>query len=222
MAKIRKTSVEDHNWYKDRYQAILLQRKVLVAVTILSLACTLIAVIVIQNLIPLKTIEPFVIQVDQKSGITQTVNPATIKELTANEAVNNFYIVQYVKAREGYNITDLSRNYNLVRVMSENSSVYPQFVGQADPNNPDSNAARLGSTGTRTVKIKSVSYINPQLAQVRMLITEQSGRGPQELHKFALVGFEYIKLNLTTEERYVNPLGFRVISYRIDDEVFQR
>ncbi|MDX1975982.1 MAG: type IV secretion system protein [Rickettsiales bacterium] len=223
MAKTTDKYTEERNWYKDRYQAVLVQRKLLAVVTLMSLICTLVTVIVIAQLTPLKTIEPFVIQVDQKSGITQTVDPATVGQITANEAVNNFFIVQYVRARESYNVNDLARNYNIVRVMSENATVYPQFVAQADPNNPASNAARFGSTGNRTVKLKSISYLNPKIAQVRLLIEESNASsGGTQLHKVALVGFEYIKLTLTPEERYINPLGFRVTSYRIDDEVSQK
>ena len=214
---------EHKNWYKDRYQQVLVQRKLLVLITLMSLVCTLVTVLVIAQLTPLKTVEPFVIQVDQKSGITQTVDPLTVEELTANEAVNNFFIVQYIRSRETYSIHDLRRNYNIVRIMSESGRVYPEFVSQADPNNPRSNAARLGSTGVRTVSFKSITYINPQLAQARLLIEEKSANGgTRQEHKIALVAFQYIKMNLTNEERYINPLGFRVTDYRLDEDVLPR
>lgn len=223
MSKAKKEVVtDDNNWYKDRYQYVLVQRKLLTMITVLSLICTLATVIVISQLTPLKTIEPFVIQVDQKSGITQTVDPLTVRELTANEAVNNYFIVQYIRSRETYSITDLAKNYNLVRIMSESTRVYPQFVSEADPNNPRSNAARLGNVGERTVKFKSITYLNPQLAQVRLLIEEKGSQGRAQYHKIALVAFEYVKMSLGIEERYLNPLGFRVTDYRLDEDVLQR
>ena len=213
----------EKNWYKDRYQYVLVQRKLLTLITMLSLICTLAVVIVISQLTPLKTVEPFVIQVDQKSGITQTVDPLTVKELTANEAVNNFFIVQYIRSRESYSITDYARNYNIVRVMSEPSKVYGRFVREQDPNNPGSNAARLGSAGIRTVRFKSITYLNPQLVQARLLIEEKTGEaGYSQQHKIAILAFQYIKMNLSNEERYVNPLGFRVTDYRVDDDVIQK
>ncbi|MDE3017340.1 MAG: hypothetical protein KGI29_10570 [Pseudomonadota bacterium] len=215
--------ITDHNWYNDRYQRVLVQRKLLTAVTLLSLVCTLVTVVVISQLAPLKTVEPFVIQVDQRSGITQVVDPTTVKDLTASEAINNFFIVQYVRARESYHISDLAYNYNLVRVMSESGTVYPAFVAQANPNNPQSNAARLGSTGTRSVKFESITYLKPQLAQVRLLIEEKSDNsGYTQQHMIATIEFQYIKMNLTTEERYINPLGFRIIGYRLDEETLAK
>lgn len=223
MAAPLKDFIDAKNWYKDRYQYVLVQRKLLVLVTLLSLVCTLVTVAVIAYLTPLKTVEPFVIQVDQKSGITQTVDPLTVKELTANESVNNFFIVQYIRSRESYNIHDLARSYNIVRIMSQREKVYPEFVRQADPNNPRSNAARLGSTGSRTVKFKSISYLNPQLVQARLLIEEKSGNGGySQQHKIVLLAFQYVKMSLTIEERYINPLGFRVTDYRTDEDVLQK
>lgn len=223
MSKAGKNFTESKNWYKDRYQYVLVQRKLLTVVTLLSLVCTLATVVVIAQLTPLKTVEPFVIQVDQKSGITQTVDPLTMQQLTANEAVNNFFIVQYIRSRESYSITDLARAYNIVRVMSESKKVYPEFVSEADPNNPRSNAARLGSSGLRTVKFKSITYINPQLVQARLLIEEKSDTsGYMQYNKIALLAFEYVKMNLSIEERYVNPLGFRVTDYRVDEDILQK
>lgn len=208
-----------HSWYKDRYQYVLVQRKLLTLITLLSLACTLGTVMYLAYITPLKTVEPFVIEVDQKSGITQTVDPLTVKELTANEAVNNFFIVQYIRSRESYSIADYARNYNIVRIMSDPVAVYNEFIIEQDPNNPKSNAARLGGSGVRTVKFKSIIYLNPQLAQVRLLI-EESGNAPQ--HLIALVAFEYAKINLTSEDRYINPLGFRITDYRVDEDVLQK
>jgi type IV secretion system protein VirB8 len=223
MTKPGKELLDHKNWYKDRYQSVLVQRKLLALITMGSLACTFAAVLDIARLTPQKSVEPFVIEVDQKSGITQTVDPLTVKELTTNEAVNNFFIVEYIRSRESYSVLDLARNYNIVRIMSDRDRVYGGFRNEADPNNPRSNAARLGTSGVRTVKFESISYLKPQLAQVRMLIEEKGDNIPySQQHKIALVEFEYVKMNLMTEERYLDPLGFRVTNYRVDEEIMQK
>lgn len=214
---------EVQNWYKDRYQHVLVQRKLLALITLGSLFCTLVMAIAITQLVPLKSIEPYVIQVDPKSGITQAVDPAQVRELTANEAVNNYFIVQYIRAREGYNSADVLHQYNIVRLMSEDRKVYNRFVSEASPNNPTSNVARLGTLGTRVVKFQSIIYTSPNVAQVRLLISERGDKIPlTELHRVALVGFEYVKMNLSTEDRYLNPLGFRVTEYQISEDLLQQ
>lgn len=210
------------NWYKDRYQYVLVQRKILVFITTLSLLSSLVTVVMIAHLTPLKTVEPFVIQVDQKTGITQTVDQMTVKEITANEAVSNFFIVQYIRARENYISNDLTRNYNLVRLMSESNKVYGEFTRGANPNNPRSNAARLGTSGVRTVKFKSITYLNPQQIQARVLVEERSENNLAQQHLIILLSFSYVNMALTLEERYINPLGFIVTDYRVDEDTIQK
>ena len=49
MSLAAKDTAETKNWYKDRYQYVLVQRKLLVLITVLSLICTLAAVVVIPH-----------------------------------------------------------------------------------------------------------------------------------------------------------------------------
>lgn len=221
MAKKSQVEQFDKHWYKDRYQSILVWRRILMIITLASLACTLLAVLVILSLIPQKTIEPYVIQVDQRTGITQYVDPVTATELTGNEAVKNYFVVQYLRAREGYSSTDVYKQYDLVRLMSEPTRVYDGFLAVADPNNPQSNVARLGSQGTRQVIVKSITYLEPNVAQVRVVI-EEKGDGvgvSARYHRIITMRFKFASIPLSREERYVNPLGFLVLDYRVDEDV---
>jgi len=223
MSKKPEEQKETRNWYRDRYQSVLLQRRILMAICLLSLLATLASVLVIAQLTPLKSVEPFVIQVDPKSGITQVVDPKTVGSVTGVEAVNNYFLVQYIRARESYNVNDITRNYATVRVMSDEQSVYSQFKREVSPSNPSSITARMGSTGSRTVKFKSITYIKPQLAQARLLIEENTANGGTlQYHRIATISFEYAKLQLTAEERYINPLGFRVTDYRVDEDALPK
>ncbi len=211
------------NWYKDRYQAILFQRRLFVIITLISMFSTLIAMLVIANLTPLKGVEPFIIQVDSKSGITQLVDPLSVKEITGLEAVNNYFIVQYIRARENYNARDVTRNYSTVRVMSDIGPVYQQFKREANPNNQQSAVARLGANGSRTVKFKSITYLKPNQAQIRLLVEETAANGGTlQFHKIVTMVFEYVKLDLNSEERYINPLGFHVTEYRVDEDALPK
>ena len=215
----KKPETEDRNWYKDRYQTLAVQRKLLAFFTLASLIITLITVVVIAQLTPLKTVEPFVIQVDQKTGITQVVDPIKAKELTTNEAVNNFFIVQYIRAREGYEANNVRYNYDGVRIMSA-GKLYENFIAQVDPNNPLSPIAQLGTSGARSIRFKSISYINPNLAQARIVVEEKLEQGNlTQKHKIILIGFDYVQIPLSMEERFINPLGFQVTDYRIDEDV---
>jgi|CXWL01.1.fsa_nt_gi type IV secretion system protein VirB8 len=223
MSKQTNNTKESRNWYKDRYQAIMLQRRLFMIITIISMISTLMAMIVIANITPLKGVEPFLIQVDAKSGITQLVDPLTVKDITGLEAVNNFFIVQYIRSRESYHSKDVTRNYATVRVMSVPDPVYAKFRREANPSNPQSVAARMGAAGLRSVKFKSIIYPKPNQAQARLLIEETAANGGTlQYHKIATLVFDYVKLDLTNEERYINPLGFRVTDYRVDEDALPK
>lgn len=215
----KKPKPEQRNWYKDRYQRLLVQRKMLFVLALASLGTTLFTALSIVQLVPLKVIEPYVIQVDPKSGTVQTVDPASVQDITMNQSVNNYFIVQYIRARENYDDANLAYNYNRVRLMSDAGSVYGEFLGETNPNNPQSNLARLGSTGVRVIRIKSITYLKPQVVQVRLAIDEKGPGGVKELHRIVLMTFDYVTMNLSLEDRYLNPLGFRVTEYRVTEDM---
>ena len=230
MAKKENIKLEKKNWYNDRYQFVLVQRNILALITLLALICSIAATFSISQLVPLKSVEPFVIQVDQKSGVTQVVDPLKARELTANESVNNYFMVQYVRARESY-LGSPERNYynyNLVRVLSD-PQVFSKYQHEIILSNPDSPGSRLGSNGAREVHVSNIKFLDRRELPnnggelrrylIRTLVVEKSGGSlPKNMQKLVLMEFKYSELELSIEDRYLNPIGFRVLSYRIDDD----
>lgn len=220
---------DKRNWYSDRYEFVSVQRNFFAIVTLLSLVLSLVSTFALYQIAPLKTVEPFVIQVDQKTGMTQVVDPVKAQELTGNEAVNQYFIVQYCRARETFLGTPERNyfNYNLVRVLST-PIVFRTFQSEIILSNPDSPGARLGAVGTRSIHIASIKFLDRRKTQegydtsrylVRAQITEaKSIEQTVTLQKLILIEFRYADLSLTTEDRYLNPLGFQVLSYRVDDD----
>lgn len=214
------------NWYVDRYQSVMVQRNFLSFLSLIALIFSAIAIFFVYRNIPIVTVEPFVIQVEPRSGITQVVNAATAYELTANQAVNSYFIVRYVKARENFNAA-IEQNFHVVRLSSEPAKVFSQYSWEVNPNNPESFVARSGGAGTRTVKIKSMTKLDKNedcidkicSMQVRVRILEDIRGTVKSYDRVILMEYMYTTLNLTVEERYLNPIGFRVLSYRVDNEV---
>jgi len=228
-SKKEESKGDKKNWYNDRYQFVVVQRNILALITLLALVCSIAATFSISQLVPLKSVEPFVIQVDQKSGITQVVDPLKAKELTANEAINQYFMVQYIRARESY-LGSPDRNYynyNLVRVLSD-PVVFSRYQHEIILSNPDSPGSRLGSSGSREAHIESIKFLDRRELPageesrrylVKALVTEKAGGVlPKNMQKLILIEFKYTELELSIEDRYLNPIGFRVLSYRIDDD----
>lgn len=232
MATKKETSsskTDKRNWYNDRYQFVIIQRNILAVLTGISLLCTLMASFSISQLAPLKSVEPFVIQVDQKTGVTQVVNPLKVKEITGQESINNYFMVQYIRARESFLGTPDRNyfNYNLVRVLSSNET-FKEYQDGIILSNPESPGARLGVKGSREVQIGTIKFLDRRdlpggeesrryLVKVRVLERGGTSAG-RVLQQLILIEFKYTELDLTVEDRYLNPIGFRVLGYRVDED----
>ena len=220
------------HWYQDKYQHVLVQRNILALVALVALITALVAVLAVTRLAPLKSVEPYLLEIDEKTGITQKVEPISRSAYAANEAVDRYFISTYVRARESYNFSTTRTHFNTVRVMSK-PEVFYAFRRAADPALESSLAAVLGTTGMRNVRFRSISYIeNPpvpktgavvtpsKIAQVRIVTTDSKPNATDvEQYWVVTLGFQYANLSLNEAEQLVNPLGFTVTSYQIQREL---
>lgn len=226
------TAEETSHWYKDQYQHMVVQRNVLAFLTLAALVASVVCVILVNRIAAVKTVEPYVVQIDDKSGVVQLVNPVSRNEYAANELIDRFFVAQYINARESYNLSILRYNYNVVRVMST-VQMFNIFRRDVSPNVPTSAAAVLGNDGIRTVRIKSVAYIqNPtipndnakatpeKIIQARIELRDTRENGQDVIDNFVItVTFQYANIELNEEERLINPLGFTVTQYQVQREI---
>jgi type IV secretion system protein VirB8 len=215
------------NWYSDRYQAMVIQRNFLMLITLISLVGVVVSAFAVQVVTSAKTIEPFVIEVSQKSGVATVVDQLSTKQFVADEVISRYFIAQYIRAREGYDYHQFQYNYNTITRLFSSSDVYKEFRSTISSTNEQSPTALLGNSGRRDVSITSIIFMQgggengEKTAQVRFQYTDTGvgGRIRDVKHKVALVVFSFKQLKLSIEDRYVNPLGFTVTSYKADDEV---
>jgi type IV secretion system protein VirB8 len=222
-----KTETDVKSWYKDKYEFVRSQRDLFALITLVSLLCSAAAVAAVMWLTPYKSVEPYLIQIDQTSGIVKRVDPVTRDQYTANEAIDRYFIAQYIRARENYHPAVFQQNYNLVRVMSTRD-VFVSYARGVREANPDSPVATIGKFGQRDVKFKNITFISTasdfraeKIAQARILMTDtfSVSRGDRVMHSIVTVKFQYSNLTLSQEERYLNPIGFLVTAYTIEREV---
>lgn len=215
------------SWYEDRYQTVVVQRNFLALVTIASLAGIIFSVLSVVKIVSSKTIEPFVIGIEDKTGITNVIRPIQQEKYAYDEVLRRYFLTQYITKRETYNINSFEYNYFTVVRLFSNSGVYGAFRNSVYVSNPNS-PVRLGNT-QRTIKIKSIVFMPPINGQagfpVQIRFKSEDGDGLNTggniKHKLATISFEFADLVLTDEERAINPLGFQVIGYRVDDEIVQ-
>ena len=69
-------------------------------------------------LVPLKTVQPYVLTVDRQTGAVEPALTVQSGRLSQNEAVIQAQLAGYVIARETFDATDLSQKYRRVQIMS--------------------------------------------------------------------------------------------------------
>jgi type IV secretion system protein VirB8 len=79
----------------------------------------------------------------------------------------------------------------------------------------------LGANGTLTVKIKSIIFLTPKIASVRYVVycSRSSKLFPPEKHMIANIEFDFVDMQLNQDDRFINPLGFRVMKYSQGEDV---
>lgn len=190
-----------------------------VALAAVGLAAVSIAAVAM--LVPLKETVPYVIRVDNVTGVPDIVTAMTDKAVTGDEVMDKYWLAQYVRARETYDWYTLQRDYNTVGLLSSANvgQGYAQlFEGK------DALDKQYGKTVRATVEIVSVVPSGKNTGTVRFIKTtkrvDQEG-APGTITKWvATVAFEYRNAALIKESaRLVNPFGFQVLSYRVDPEM---
>ena len=176
------------------------------------------AVLAVAMMMPLKSVEPYVIRVDNSTGIVDVVAALTDGKTNYDEAINKYFTQWYVRYREGYSKELAEDYYYNVGIMSTTleQQKYLQFF---NPKNPLSPLNVYGAYAKVKIRIKSTSFINPTVALVRY--TKEVERGldkPEVTHWAATITFRYTKAPMAERDRGINPLGFQVIEYRSDPD----
>lgn len=187
-------------------------------VTTIFAAITLLSLVALVMLVPLKSFEPYIVTVDKttgfievKSGLTRPAN------LTEQEAVTQANIVRFIRAREGYDPYAIEEIFGIAALLStgEAARELQELYSAANPQNP----ARLyGRLKKLLVDIKSVTFPNASTSIVRFSTTEKSDTDSIVRHYISVVRFRYTDTPATNEWRFENPLGFQVYDYRRDQE----
>lgn len=176
------------------------------------------AVIAVVLLTPLKTVEPFVVQVDN-IGAASTVTLLNTKSITANEALDKYWLGKYVNYREEYLSQTSYGNFIATRLLSS-QAVGSAYFQQVSPENPRSPTASYGSKGTVEIVVTSITFIGKNHAQVRFVRKEKRNVDslPVETRWIATISYQYLNPPLKETERLINPVGFQVLDYRLDPE----
>lgn len=172
-------------------------------------------------LVPLKSVQPYVLTVDRQTGSVEAATTIQNGKLSQNEAVIQAQLAGYVIARETFDSTDLAQQYRRVQVMSARP-VGSAYVASMAANNPASPLNTLNRGDTVAIEIRSVSLIADGAGLVRFtaMRTALGSATGQSANYVAAISFGFNGRPLRQADRYDNPLGFQVTRYRRDMDGF--
>lgn len=174
-------------------------------------------------LAPLKTVEPFVIRVDQATGVPEVMTALTDGLEEYDEAVAKYFLALYVRTREGYSYAARSVIFDHVQIMS-GPEEQAEFSASYNASNPDSPQYLFGKKTKAEVEIRSISFLDDGLAQVRFYRVTKNEDENLERRSQWVSTLTYTfdgQAEISAQDRMINPLGFVVTDYRADPEVVQ-
>jgi type IV secretion system protein VirB8 len=175
-------------------------------------------------LMPLKRVEPFVIRVDNSTGVVDFV-PIYAGKTTLPETVTRYLLTHYVTVCERFNYATAESDY------AECGSFHTAQRNQAwyalwNPNNPASPLNLYKDGTTVHAQVTSVSFFKrangvDDLAQVRYVKAKRvSGSANDELtHWIATLQYAYADPSPDPKVRAWNPLGFKIMDFKPEPEV---
>jgi type IV secretion system protein VirB8 len=186
-------------------------------------ACTGMVAAALMLLMPLKRVDPFVVRVNDTSGVVDVV-PVYEGKADLPEAVTRYFLTHYVTICERFTLATAESDYQecgAFHTGQRNQAWYALWT-QTNPQSP-LNLNKDGSTVR--AQVSSVSFFQrgngiTDLAQVRYLkIRRSGGAGAEEVsHWIATIQYAYAEPASDPNIRRWNPLGLKIIEFKPERE----
>lgn len=178
-------------------------------------------------MLPLKTVEPLIIRSDSSTGIVEVVSTIKEKEYFGEDIENRYWLNQYVTHRERWQWETRNEDRQKIGLWSS-STIQQEYADYTDPNkNPYAPVLQYGTNTEVRIETKGISHLNSEVINGEKRNTslvryirrvKRSGEPELISHWAATVTYTYRNTKMALQDRYINPFGFQVISYRIDEE----
>ncbi len=197
-----------------------------------SMLISLILVCTYFYMLPLRKDVPYLVMADAYTGtatVAELRGDFSKHSITQNEAINRSNVAHYIMARESYDfaLMELGDYWKRVYAMSS-PDISRLYDAYHNARNPEAPRNVYGRERAIRVKILSIQLKSPeatggrQMATVRFqrsIYDKKTGESKALDSKIATLEYTY-KSNLAMDEpvRIINPLGFQVVEYRVDND----
>ena len=190
-------------------------------VAILSLFVTVLLVIAIVVMLPLKRVDVVAVKVD-KNGFVEIVTNLQEEVMKTDEAIDKHFIARYVKTREQYYYNTLNQDYERTQMLSSKlvSDNYIKFM-TADKTGKYETLKNKFEIEAEILSIVLNDSNGTKTSTIRVQTKEKdlTTSNVQENIKVITLTYDYLPMKQNSKSRLENPLGFVINSYRIDEEI---
>ena len=175
-------------------------------------------------LMPLKRVEPYLIRVDNTTGVVDVV-PTYTGHAMLNQMITRYFLTHYISVCERFNYATAESDYQecgAFQTPQENEAWYARW----NPSNPKSPLNVYKDGSTVSVRVEDVSFFTratglQDLAQVRYMTIDGQGNGGGGTyrHWIATIEYAYGSPSSDPKVRRWNPLGFKIVSLTREPEV---
>lgn len=179
------------------------------------------SIVAVMLLTPLKTTEPYLVRVNDITGAVDIVTILDTEHITNNEALDKHFVSAYVRAREGYYYDMLNRDYELVNVLSSDSvaSDYKDiYKGDNARDKVFSNKIQIG-VDVLSIVLTESNGVKTATIRTNLKIKNITTKSLVNQYRVITLSYEYQNLKLDENLRHLNPLGFKVLTYRTDEDI---
>ena len=204
---------------KSEIDMVRKQSKIAWSITGVAVLMAAAATFAVAGLTPLKSVEPFIVPVDNNTGLTDVISTLKHQTVENDEVLNNYWLGKYVEYREGYDWYTVQDTYDAAMLLSspqEQEVINQLYSSDYAPHKV------LGDKYKVKVKIKMITYLGEtaqvRFEKIRVPTSQATNEEPVVQNMMATIAFSYENRAQNEKDRLVNPLGFQASSYRADME----
>ena len=205
-------------WERETYLAQRRSTRRAWACALFAASMAVLALLSLILVLPLKEFAPYVVTVDKNTGWLEVTRGLHQGNLTQNEAITIAQIVRCVVARESFDATDYPTLYHEASLCM-NGRALDAYRAEHDQANKKSPAAVYGYEGIVRVEIGSVNLLTATTALVSFRTVVEHQQRSVVNHWRSALTFGYSDKEFSMRDRFINPLGFQISSYRRDPDL---
>ena len=205
-------------WERETYLSLRRSTRRAWACAVASFILNFLTLFALILVLPLKEFAPYVVTVDKSTGWLEVTRGLQQGNLTQTEAVTIAQIVRCVVARESFDATDYPALFNEVGLCMADRAL-DAYRRQHDQQNEESPPVLYGYDGILRVEIGSVNLLTDTTALVSFRTILEFKNREVVNHWRAAMTFGYSDKEFSMADRFINPLGFQISSYRRDPDL---